>query len=110
MPDFLRVAGGVAAKDGVAESEAAQFEALKRGVLAEKARKEQEERERRISQGLPAELTAEEKRERKRQEKMRRGEEKQKRRAGLETDRGSGGQKGGGTGSRVLGMLCFGAR
>ena len=29
MPDFLRVADGVVAKDRIAESEAAQFEALK---------------------------------------------------------------------------------
>jgi hypothetical protein len=110
MPDFLRVAGGVLANDRVAESEAEQFEALKKGVLAEQARKEQEERERRVSQGLPVELTAEEKRERKRQEKIRREEEKQKRREGLGRERGSSEQRSEGRGSRVLGMLCFGAR
>ena len=68
MPLALQVADGVVTKDRLAEGEAANFEALKRAVLAEETRKKQEEHERRISQGLPAELTKEEKKEAKRQQ------------------------------------------
>ena len=109
MPDFLRVADGVVAKDRIAESEAAQFEALKAGVLRDKARKEQEEWERRISQGLPAELTVEEKKEAKRQQKDRWAVEKEKRREALRRGKGSAGGEGE-KGRRVLGLLCFGSR
>jgi len=108
MPDFLRVADGVVAKDRIGEAEAAQFEALKRGVLAEQARKEQEERERRVSQGLSAELSPEEKKELKRQEKERRAAEKEKRREALGRRKGSGAD--GAKGSKILGILCFGTR
>jgi len=112
MPDFLRVADGIVAKNRIDEAEAAQFEALKRSVLAEQARKEQDERERRVSQGLPAELSAEEKKEQKRQEKERRAVAKEKRREALGRQKGSGGGGSGsdGKGSKVLGLLCFGAR
>ncbi|OAP56260.1 hypothetical protein AYL99_09439 [Fonsecaea erecta] len=99
MATFITVGNGVVAKDGVAEGEAAQYAALKRQVLEGEARKKQEERERRVSLGLPPELTREEKKEAKRKEKERRKSE-----AARERER----EGGGGTGKRVLGMLCFG--
>lgn len=98
MPEHLRVANGIVAKDGIAEAEAANFEALKRGVLAEKARKDQEERERRVSQGLPAELTPEEKKEAMRREKEKRKREKEERKAALRE---------GGGGRKIMGISCF---
>ncbi|KAJ9626661.1 uncharacterized protein PV06_00074 [Exophiala oligosperma] len=53
MPLALTVNNGVVAKDRIAEGEAAQYEALKRSVLASQEKKKQEEREARASQGLP---------------------------------------------------------
>ncbi|KIW34896.1 uncharacterized protein PV07_01639 [Cladophialophora immunda] len=98
MATFLSVGNGVVAKDGVAEGEAAQYQALKRRVLEEQERKRQEERERRVSLGLPPEMTREEKKEQKRKEKERRKSEAAKER-----------EREGGVGRRrVLGMLCFG--
>ncbi|KAJ9616516.1 hypothetical protein H2200_000235 [Cladophialophora chaetospira] len=110
MPDFLRVADGVVAKNRVDEAERDQFEALRRGVLAGQAKREQEERERRLSQGLPAELSPEEKKEQKRQEKEKRATAKEMRREALGQRKGSGGDGDEGKGRKVLGLLCFGAR
>ena len=105
MPEHLSVADGIVAKDSIAESEAAQYEALKRGVLAGQQRKAQEERERRVSLGLPAELTAEEKKAAKREEKENRRMEKERRKDEL----GRHEEKASRSGRRVLGCLCFGA-
>lgn len=101
MPAFLRVADGILAKDRIGEAEAAQDEDIKRSVLGEQDRKEQEERERRVSQGLPAELSPEEKKELRRQEKERREEAKQRRRESLGKPRRSGEQ-----GSESKGKGC----
>jgi hypothetical protein len=80
MPLALRVNDGVVTKDRIAEGEAAQFEALKKAVLASEEQKRQEERERRTSQGLDLDGTDP-------------GE--------LQTK--------GSTLQRILGKLCFGA-
>ncbi len=109
MPDFLRVADGIVAKDRIGEAEAAQYERLKRTVLAAEARKEQDERERRVSQGLPAELSPEEKKELKRQERERREEAKQSRREAMSKSRKSS-EQGAESKGRMLGMMCFGTR
>ncbi|EXJ59519.1 uncharacterized protein A1O5_12144 [Cladophialophora psammophila CBS 110553] len=96
MPTHLSVADGAVAKDGLAEGEAAQYEALKRSVLAEQERQRQAERERRVNLGLPPEMTREEKKEARREKK---GRKKQK-----DKEKSKGGGR-----RRVLGMLCFGA-
>jgi hypothetical protein len=52
MPLAVTVNDGVVTKASVAEGEAAQYEALRRSVLASEENKKREERERRVSQGL----------------------------------------------------------
>jgi hypothetical protein len=108
MPDFLRVADGQVTKNRIDEAESAQYEALKKSVLASQAQKEQEQRERRISQGLPPGLSPEEKREAKRQAREERMEEKRKRKESLGRARPSDEQGEEGLGKKFLGCLCFG--
>lgn len=56
MPEHFRVGGnGIVAKTGLDHAEDANFEALKRAVLASEARKKEERRQERIAQGLPPE-------------------------------------------------------
>ena len=55
MPIAFRVNDGVVVKDGVAVSEAENFRALERAVLASEAKKKDEERQRRISLGMSPE-------------------------------------------------------
>jgi len=53
MPLAVTVNDGVVTKDRLAEGEAAQYEALRRSVLASEENKKREEQERRVSLGLP---------------------------------------------------------
>lgn len=53
----VRVNNGVVTKDSVGEGEAAQYEALKRSVLAKEEQRKQEERDRQHDLGLPAETS-----------------------------------------------------
>lgn len=55
MPEHLRVANGIVAKGRLDHAKDANFEALKRAVLASEARKKGERRQQRIAQGLPPE-------------------------------------------------------
>ena len=55
MSTALQSVGGVYVNNKVDHGEADNFEALKKAVLAEEARKKEDERERRRSLGLPAE-------------------------------------------------------
>lgn len=110
MPDFLRVADGVVAKNRIDEAETAQFDALKKAVLAGQAKRVEEEQERRLSQGLPAELSPEEKKELKRQEKAKREAAKDRRKEAIRQSKGSGAGADEEKGSKFLGLLCFGTR
>lgn len=95
MPLAFRSVDGAVAKNSLAEGEAAQYEALKRAVHESEERKKEEERQRRLDLGLPAELTEEERREEARKEKERRKNSKER---NLDS-----------WGKRVFAKMCFGS-